>query len=145
MNIGRFVGAVVGVWIVRVLLNWIFYAKIVGRQYANISSAHPGMLRMVIPAYVVTDLIFALAFVFLFVRVSAALGGGVKAGVILGLIVAVLSPVLGSLYEYYGVTYMPATLEVAGAIFQLVAHAVEGAVASLIYGSRVWVSAPSPA
>src|SRR2546422_2535878 len=145
MNTGRFIGAAAGVRIVRVVLNWIFYAKIVGRQYANISSAHPGMLRMVIPAYVVTDLIFALAFVFLFVRVSAALGGGVKAGVILGLIVAVLSPVLGSLYDFYGVTYMPATLEVAGAIFQLVAHAVEGAVASLIYGRRVWVSGPSPA
>ena len=71
--------------------------------------------------------------------------GGVKAGVILGLIVAVLSPVIGSLDEYYGVTYLPATLEVAGAVFQLIAHAVEGAVASLIYGSRVWVSAPSPA
>jgi len=32
MNINRFVGAVVGVWIVRVALNWTFYAKIVGRQ-----------------------------------------------------------------------------------------------------------------
>ena len=32
MNVNRFVGAVVGVWIVRVALNWTFYAKIVGRQ-----------------------------------------------------------------------------------------------------------------
>ena len=39
MNINRFVGAVVGVWIVRAVLNWTFYAKIVGRPYANISSA----------------------------------------------------------------------------------------------------------
>ena len=104
MNITRFVGAVVGVWIVRVALNWTFYAKIVGRQYANISSAHPGMFRTVIPAYIVTDLIFALAFAFLFVKAGAALGGGVKAGVILGLIVAVLSPIIGGLYQYYGVT-----------------------------------------
>ncbi len=145
MNIGRFVGAVVGVWIVRMVLNWTFYTKIVGRLYASISSAHPGMFRMVIPAYVVTDLIFAVAFAFLLVKVSAALGGGVKAGVILGLIVAVLSPVVGALYEYYGVTYLPATLEVTGAFFQLIAHALEGAVASLIYGSRMWESAPSPA
>lgn len=145
MNISRFGAAVVGVWIVRVVLNWAFYTKIVGRQYADISSAHPGMFRIVIPAYVVTDLIFALAFAFLFVKASTALGSGIKGGVILGLIVAVLSPVVGSLYEYYSVTYMPATLEVAGAVFQVIAHAVEGAIAGLIYGSRVWASAPSPA
>jgi len=56
MNINPFVGAVVGVWIVRVALNWTFYAKIVGRQYAN-TSPHPGMFRVVIPPYIVTDLI----------------------------------------------------------------------------------------
>src|SRR5438876_7408145 len=98
MNISRFVGAVVGVLIVRVALNWSFYAKVMGRQYAQISSAHPGMLRTVIPAYIVTDLILALAFAFLFAKVGAALGGGVKGGVILGVIIAILSPVIGTLY-----------------------------------------------
>jgi hypothetical protein len=145
MNIGRFVGAVVGVWIIRVVLNWTFYTKVVGRQFADISSAHPGMFRTVIPAYLVTDLIFALAFAFLFAKAGAALGGGVKGGVILGVIVAILSPVIGTLYEYYGVTYLPATLEVAVVIFQVIAHAVEGAAAGLIYGSRVWRSAACPA
>jgi len=145
MNISRFVGAVVGVWIVRVALNWSFYAKVMGRQYAQISSAHPGMLRTVIPAYIVTDLIFALAFAFLFAKVGAALGGGVKGGVILGVIIAILSPVIGTLYEYYDVTYLPGSVEVASAIFQVIAHAIEGPVAGLIYGSRRWVSAPSPA
>ena len=90
-------GVVVGVWIARVVLNWIFYTKIMGGQYVQISSAHPGMLRTVIPAYIVTDLIFALAFAFLFAKVGAALGGGVKGSVILGVIVAVLSPVIGVL------------------------------------------------
>ena len=146
MNISRFVGAVVGVWIVRVALNWIFYAKIIGRQHAQISSVHPGMLRTVIPAYIATDLIFALAFTFLFAKAGAALGGGVKGGVILGVIVAVLSPVIGTLYEYYGVTYLPGTMEVAIAIFQVIAHAVEGAVAGFIYGGRrLRASAASPA
>ena len=145
MNINPFVGAVVGVWIVRVALNWTFYAKIVGRQYADIASAHPGLFRTVIPAYIVTDLIFALAFVFLFVKASAALGGGVKAGVILGLMVAVLSPIIYGLYEYFGVTYLPAALEVAIAIFQLIAHAVEGAVAGLIYKSGPSLPAVSTA
>jgi len=74
------------------------------------------MFRLVIPPYSVSDLIFALAFAFLFVKAGAALGGGVKAGVILGLIVAVLSPIIRGLYESYGVTHLPASLEVAGAV-----------------------------
>jgi hypothetical protein len=90
----------------------------------------------VIPAYIATDLIFALAFAFLFVKAGAALGGGVKGGVILGVIVAVLSPVIGTLYEYYSVTYLPGSVELASAIFQVIAHAVEGAVAGSIYGGR---------
>jgi riboflavin transporter FmnP len=84
MNTGRFAGAVIGVWIVRVALNATFYTQIVGQQFEQMSSAHPGMFRTVIPAYIVTDLIFALVFTFLFVKVGAALGGSLKAGVTLG-------------------------------------------------------------
>ena len=105
-------------------LNWTLYAKIIGAAVRQHSSAHPGMFRLVIPPYSVSDLIFALAFAFLFVKAGAALGGGVKAGVILVLIVALLSPIISGLYEYYAVTYLPASLELAGAIFQLIAHAV---------------------
>jgi hypothetical protein len=138
MNIGRFAGAVIGVWIVRVALNATFYTQIVGRQFEQMSSAHPGMFRTVIPAYIVTDLIFALVFTFLFIKVGAALGGpalgaGVKAGTTLGVIVGILSPVLGNLYQYYSVTYLPASLAFTDSIFQVIAHAVEGAVVGVIY------------
>ena len=78
------------------------------RQFEQIASAYPGMFRTVIPAYIVTDLIFALVFAFLFVTVGSALGGCAKAGVTLGVIITILSPVIGNLYEYYGVTYLPA-------------------------------------
>ena len=133
MNTGRFAGAVIGVWIVRVALNATFYTQIVGRQFEQMSSAHPGMFRTVIPAYVVSDLIFALVFAFLFVKVGAALGGGVKAGTTLGVVIAILSPVLGNLYQYYSVTYLPAGLAFTDSIFHVIAHAVQGAVAGLIY------------
>ncbi len=133
MNTGRFFGAAVGVWIVRVALNWTFYTQVVGNQYKQITDAHPGMFREVIPAYIVTDLIFALAFACLFVKVGAALGGGAKAGVKLGLLVAVLSPVIGSLYQYYSFTFLPAGLVATDVIFQVIAHAIEGAIAGLIY------------
>jgi hypothetical protein len=142
MNIGRFAGAVIGVWVVRVALNATFYTQIAGRQFEQMSSAHPGMFRTVIPAYIVTDLIFALGFTFLFVKVGAALGGpalggGIKAGVTLGVTVALLSPVIGNLYHYYSVTYLPAGLALTDSIFQVIAHAIEGGVAGLIYGRYV--------
>jgi hypothetical protein len=145
MNMGRFIGAAAGVWIVRVALNWTFYAKIVGRQYADIFSAHPGMFRTVIPAYIVADLIFALAFAFLFVKVGAALGGGMLAGIKLGLIVVVFSAVIGALYDYYGVTYMPGALELTTVIFQVIAHVAEGAVAGVIYTRMVASTVPARA
>ncbi len=136
MNIKRFVGAALGLWIVRTVLNGVFYTRGVGQRYATITSAHPDMFRQVIPAYIVTDLIFALAFALLFAKVGGALGSGVKAGVILGLFVAVLSPVVGNLYHYYTVTYIPVGLAVTESTFQVIAHAIEGAVAGLIYKAQ---------
>ncbi len=133
MNINRFVGAIVGVWIVRAALNSVFYGKIAAARYEQIRSAHPDIFRTVIPAYIVTDLIFAAVFLFLFTKVGAAMGSGVKAGIALGVFVAVLSPVIGDLYYFYTVTYLPASLVATDSIFQVIAHAVEGAVAGLIY------------
>jgi hypothetical protein len=135
MNKGRFALAALGVWIIRVALNGTFYGKIMSGQYEQIASAHPGILREVIPAYVVADLIFALVFACLFTKVGAAMGGGWKGGVKLGVAVAILSPVIGLIYQFYSVTYMPANLAITDAVFQLVAHAIQGVVAGLIYKS----------
>jgi hypothetical protein len=133
MNTGRFVGAALGVWIVRVALNWTFYTQVVGQQFEQISSAHPGMFRQVVPAYMVADLIFALVFACLFTKVGAAMGGGWKGGVKLGVAVAILSPIIGLIYQFYSVTYMPGNLSITDGVFQLVAHAIQGVVAGLIY------------
>jgi hypothetical protein len=133
MNTARFVGAALAIWIVRVALNWTFYTRVVGRQMEQISAAHPDMFRIVIPAYIVTDLLFAVVFALLFVRVGAALGGGLKAGVALGIFVAILSPVVANLYEYFSVRYLPVGLMATVSVFQAIAHTVEGGVAGLIY------------
>jgi hypothetical protein len=74
------------------------------------------MFRQVVPGYILTDLLFALGFAFLFVKVGAVLGGGRMAGVKLGLLVAVLSLVIGSLYQYFSVTYMLLGLTLAEAV-----------------------------
>lgn len=133
MNPGRFIASVVAVWIVRVALNWTFYTRVIGQQSQQIAAAHPGVFRQVVPGFILTDLVFALAFTYLFVKVGAALGGGRMAGVKLGLLVAVLSPVLGGLYRYFSVRYMPVGLAAAEAVFQVIAHAIEGAVAGALY------------
>jgi hypothetical protein len=94
------------------------------------------MFRQVVPAHIFTDLLFALAFTYLFVKAGTAFGGGAIAGVKLGPLVAVLSPVLGSLYQYFSVTYMPIGLAAAESVFQVIAHATEGGVACAIYKTQ---------
>lgn len=133
MNLGRFGGAALGVWVVRVALNWVYYRQIVQQQWEQMTSAHLDMFREVFPAYIVTDLIFAVAFAFLFVKVSAALGGGLKAGVKLGIVVAILSPMVGDLYHYSSFYFLPAGYIVTDMIFQVFAHVIQGVVAGLIY------------
>ncbi len=136
MNTGRFISAALGVWIVRVVLNGTFYNYVVGKRYAEIASGHPSMFRTVVPAYIAADLIFALVFAFLFAKVGTALGAGVKAGVTLGVFVGILSPVVGNVYRYYSVTFLPLGLVAVESVFQLIAHAIEGAIAGLIYKTR---------
>jgi hypothetical protein len=133
MNIGRFVTAAITVWIARTVLNWIFYSQIIGARAQEISAAHPDMFRQVVPAFILSDLLFAVAFTYLFVKVGAALGGGRMAGVKLGLLVAVLSPVMSGLYQYFSVTYLPLGLMVAESAFQVIAHVAQGVVAGTLY------------
>jgi hypothetical protein len=133
MNVGRFLASAAAVWLVRVALNWTFYTRVIGQQSQQIAAAHPGTFREVVPGFILTDLIFALVFTYLFVKVGAALGGGRMAGAKLGLLVAVLSPVIGSLYQYFSVTYMSVGLFTAESVFQIIAHAIEGAVAGAMY------------
>jgi len=135
MNVGRFVGAAIGVGIVRTLLNYLFYGVLTHEQWEQLSSAHPGMFREVIPAFITLDFLVALVFVYLFVKVGAALGGGVKGGVCLGLFVAVLSPVAGDLYQFFSVTFLSQGMIVKDILFQLGSHVIQGVVAAKIYKS----------
>ncbi len=137
MNLTRFLACAAAVWLVRVALNWTFYTHVIGQQSQQIAAAHPGLFREVVPGLILTDLIFAIAFTYLFVKVGAALGGGRIAGVKLGVLVAVLSPVIGDLYQYFSVTYISVGLTMAESVFQVIAHAIEGAVAGAIYKAEV--------
>ena len=48
-------------------------------------------------------------------------------------LIAILSPVIGILYQFFGVTYLSAGMVATDMAFQVVAHMIVGAVAGAIY------------
>jgi len=51
----------------------------------------------------------------------------------LGVAIAILSPVTGRLYEYFGAAYLTFGLITFDWIYQVIAHAIQGALAGVIY------------
>jgi len=133
MNTRRFVGAAAAVFVVRAILNTGFYGFAMKGQFDAMMAASPGVFRQVPVAYIVLDLLTAILFTYLFVKAGAAFGGGVKGGVVLGLLFAILCPIIGSLYWFFSVTVYPTNMVVEESVYQLVAHAIQGAVAGAIY------------
>ncbi len=135
MNTGRLAMTAIAVFVVRAAANAGFYGFAMSSQYEAISAAHPGMFREVVPAYLVADLITAILFAYLFAKAGGAFGGGVKGGVVLGILVAILCPILGGVYYFFSVTFYPSSMLMTESVYQLVAHAVQGAVAGAVYKS----------
>jgi hypothetical protein len=133
MNAGRFVGASVAVFVVRTLLNYLFYGYLMHPRYEEMSTAHPGLFREVVPAFITLDLIAALLITWLVVKAGAAFGGGIKGGVILGILIALLGPVLYNLYFYFSTTFYAQDLLAIETVYQIVVHAIQGAIAAAIY------------
>ncbi|HYN23003.1 MAG TPA: hypothetical protein VE078_18740, partial [Thermoanaerobaculia bacterium] len=74
MNAGRFAFASVGVFIVRTVLNFLFYGYGMKEYFDGLNAAHPGVFREVIPAFVALDLVSAILIVYLFMKAGAAFG-----------------------------------------------------------------------
>ena len=91
------------------------------------------MFREVIPAFAVLDLIAAFLIVWFFVKCGGGYGGGVKAGVTLGFLLGLFGPVLGALYHFFSTTFYPTSLMGTEIFYSLVSHAIQGAVAALVY------------
>jgi len=133
MNAGRFVGASVAVFIVRTLLNFLFYGVAMRGQYEAIAAAHPGLLRQVTPAFITIDLVVAFLLTYLLIKTAAVFGPGIKGGVVLSILLAILGPVAYLLYNFFGVTYYPVDLLTIESVYQIAAYAIQGAVAAAIY------------
>src|SRR5262245_39456028 len=129
MNAGRFVGASVVVFVVRTVLNWLVYGQALHGRYEALAAAHQGMFREVIPAFITLDLVAAFFITYLIVKAGGAFGGGIKGGVTLGILLGILGPVLYSLYYYFSSTYSPSDLLAIESVYQLVSHAIQGALA----------------
>ena len=135
MNVGRCLVAALGVWVVRVAMNWTYYTQVVGSHWEEIAAAYPDAFRQVIPGYITLDLVFALVLVYLFAKAGDALGGGVKGGVTLAVIVAVVGAVSCGFGYYFSVTYLSLGLTIQNSVYEIVAHAVQGVVAAKLYKS----------
>lgn len=133
MNFGRYSAAVVAVFVVRTVLNWLFYGQYMMEQITSVTGQWEGAFREVIPAYILADLLFAAFFVWLWARAGAAFGNGAKAGAGYGLILGVLAAVIPSIYHFYSVTYITYGVWTTEIVYQLAAHVVIGVVAALIY------------
>ncbi len=133
MNSGRFLGAVLAMWVVRTLLNFAFYGKYMASQMASIGALHPGLFKQGIVGFVLTDLFACVVFVLLFAKVGNVLGGGAKAGITLGLMIALLGPITFGLYSFFTFTYATIGQTCIEIVYQFVAHAIQGAVAGSIY------------
>ncbi len=133
MNTKRCLLAVIVVFVVRTLLNMVFYGMLMTEAYETLQAGHEGLFREVIPAYIGADLLFAILFVCLFIKVSHCLGGGVKGGVILGVYTALLGPILFGIYYFFSVTYMSAGMAIGDSLYQLVGYCISGALAGAIY------------
>ncbi|HXO20267.1 MAG TPA: hypothetical protein VOA87_10145 [Thermoanaerobaculia bacterium] len=55
MNAARFAGASIAVFVVRTVLNYVFYGVVLHERLEAISAAHPGMFREVVPAFIALD------------------------------------------------------------------------------------------
>jgi len=133
MNAGRFVGASVAVFVVRAVLNAGFYGYLMHGEYERMTAAHPGVFREVVPAYLVIDLLVALLITWLIVKVGSAFGGGIKGGATVAVLVAILGPVIYGLYYYFSVTFYSVSFFCTESVYQIVTHAIQGAVAAAIY------------
>lgn len=133
MNVGRFFGAVVAVFVVRTGLNFLFYGVAMREKYEALMAEYPGVFRDGIAGFIVTDLLFALVLVYLWAKAGAAFGTGAKGGAIGGLWIGILVGVVSGLYWYFTFAFYTPTDYAIDAVYQVVSLAIQGAVAGLVY------------
>jgi hypothetical protein len=133
MNVGRFVGASIAVFILRTVLNAGFYGFAMRERIAQMGAPYPGLMREVLPAFITIDLFVALLITYLFVKTGASFGGGVKGGATLGIFLALIGPVLFNTYYHFGVTIYPLDMWAIESAYQLVSYTIQGALAAAIY------------
>ncbi len=133
MVVSRLLLAILAVFVVRTGLNSVFYGLLMADHMRTLQQTHPGVFREVIPGFIGTDLIWAAVFCFLFAKVGRSLSTGVSGGATLGVIVALLGQVLGNFYLFFSTTYMTGMDVAMDSAYALVSHAIQGAVAALVY------------
>jgi hypothetical protein len=129
---GRTIGAVIGVWLVRTLVNWLYYGIYMADTFAELGERFPGVFREVVPAYIVADLLFAAVFVWLWTKVGSTFGGGAQGGALYGFSIWLLAEAITSIYYFYSFTYMTHAMWLSSVAVQLVVFLLMGVVAAAV-------------
>jgi len=133
MNVGRFLGAVVAVALVRVFLNFLFYGIAMRSHFEALTTEYPGVFREELWGFIVADVLFALVFVYLWTKTGPCFGGGIKGGVLGGAWLGVLLGLVWSLYYFFTFTFTTAGSFAIDAVYTIVTLAIQGAIAAAIY------------
>jgi hypothetical protein len=133
MNVGRFLGAVVAVALVRVFLNFLFYGIAMRSHFEALTTEYPGVFREELWGFIVADVLFALVFVYLWTKTGPCFGGGIKGGVLGGAWLGVLLGLVWSLYYFFTFTFTTAGSFAIDAVYTIFTLAIQGAIAAAIY------------
>ena len=133
MNVGRFLAAVIGVFVVRTGLNFLYYGVAMREKFEALMAEYPGVFRDGVAGFIVTDLLFALVLVYLWVKAGAAFGTGAQGGAMGGMWIGVLVGVVGGLYWFFSFAFYTPMDYAMEAVYQVVSLVIQGAVAGLIY------------
>jgi hypothetical protein len=145
MKTGRFIGAVIAVWLVRTLINGLYYGVYMSDTYQAMADRFPGVFREVVPAYILADLLFAAVFVWLWAKVAPTFAAGAAGGATYGVVMWLVAEVITGIYLFYSFTFMTPGMWASSLAVQLVVYLLMGVVAAALIKPGAMAAAPAPA
>lgn len=130
MNIKRFFGASIAVFVANQLMDLIIHGVILGKTYETMVNVWRPDMDSKMWIMTVSSFIFAFLFVYIFTKGYE--NKGIAEGIRFGIIVGLLMNVVGMLSQY-AVYPVPFSLVLQWFVFGMIQFTIYGIVAALIY------------
>ncbi len=130
MNTKRFIGAIIAVFAVNQILDYIIHGAILGKTYEALANVWRPDMDSKMWVMTVSSIIFATLFVYIFTKgyENKGIGEGLRYGIMIGL----LMNVVGMLSQY-AVYPVPFTLVLQWFVYGMIQFSIYGIVTALIY------------